>query len=136
VRLSEVANVYRNERSGVLHGLLRVRGLSMDDAHIFCTPDQVEDEIFLCLDQVDRLVRETFGFELDFEVSTRPPDRLGDDAIWDRAETTLKRALDRKQIAYRIDEGGRAPQFSSISTCPSASGWNTPAPTTARIGRQ
>ena len=108
VRLSEVANVYRNERSGVLHGLLRVRGLSMDDAHIFCTPDQVEDEIFLCLDQVDRLVRETFGFELDFEVSTRPPERLGDDAIWDRAETTLQQALDRKGIKYRIDEGGGA----------------------------
>jgi threonyl-tRNA synthetase len=108
VRLSEVANVYRNERSGVLHGLLRVRGLSMDDAHIFCTPDQVEDEIFLCLDQVDRLVRQTFGFELDFEVSTRPPERLGDDAIWDRAEVTLRRALDRKRIAYRIDEGGGA----------------------------
>jgi threonyl-tRNA synthetase len=108
VRLSEVANVYRNERSGVLHGLLRVRGLSMDDAHIFCTPDQVEDEIFLCLDQVDRLVRETFGFELDFEVSTRPSERLGDDAIWDRAETTLQRALERKGISFRIDEGGGA----------------------------
>lgn len=108
VRLSEVANVYRNERSGVLHGLLRVRGLSMDDAHIFCTPDQVEDEIFLCLDQVDRLVRETFGFELDFEVSTRPTERLGDDAVWDRAESTLKRALDRKGIEYRVDEGGGA----------------------------
>ena len=108
VRLSEVANVYRNERSGVLHGLLRVRGLSMDDAHIFCTMDQVEDEIFLCLDQVDRLVRETFGFELDFEVSTRPTERLGDDAIWDRAEAMLKRALDRKGIQYRIDEGGGA----------------------------
>jgi threonyl-tRNA synthetase len=108
VRLSEVANVYRNERSGVLHGLLRVRGLSMDDAHIFCTMDQVEDEIFLCLDQVDRLVRETFGFELDFEVSTRPTERLGDDAIWDRAEAMLKRALDRKGIEYRIDEGGGA----------------------------
>jgi threonyl-tRNA synthetase len=108
VRLSEVANVYRNERSGVLHGLLRVRGLSMDDAHIFCTPDQVEDEIFLCLDQVDRLVRETFGFELDFEVSTRPPERLGDDGIWDRAEATLQRALERKGIPFRIDEGGGA----------------------------
>jgi threonyl-tRNA synthetase len=108
VRLSEVANVYRNERSGVLHGLLRVRGLSMDDAHIFCTPDQVEDEIFLCLDQVDRLVRETFGFELDFEVSTRPPERLGDDAIWDRAEATLQRALERKGIPFRIDAGGGA----------------------------
>jgi threonyl-tRNA synthetase len=108
VRLSEVANVYRNERSGVLHGLLRVRGLSMDDAHIFCTMDQVEDEIFLCLDQVDRLVRETFGFELDFEVSTRPPERLGKDADWDQAESMLKRALERKEIPYRVDEGGGA----------------------------
>jgi len=108
VRLSEVANVYRNERSGVLHGLLRVRGLSMDDAHIFCTPDQVEDEIFLCLDQVDRMVRQTFGFELDFEISTRPPERLGDDAVWDRAESTLRRALERKGIAFRVDEGGGA----------------------------
>jgi threonyl-tRNA synthetase len=108
VRLSEVANVYRNERSGVLHGLLRVRGLSMDDAHIFCTPDQIEDEIFLCLGQVDRLVRETFGFELDFEVATRPVERLGDDAIWDRAEATLRRALERQEIQYRVDEGGGA----------------------------
>ncbi len=108
VRLSEVANVYRNERSGVLHGLLRVRGLSMDDAHIFCTPDEVEDEIFLCLGQVDRLVRGTFGFELDFEVSTRPPERLGDDAIWDRAEAMLKRALERQGIPFALDEGGGA----------------------------
>jgi threonyl-tRNA synthetase len=108
VRLSEVANVYRNERSGVLHGLLRVRGLSMDDAHIFCTMDQVEDEIFLCLDQVDRLVRETFGFELDFEVSTRPSERLGDDATWDRAEAMLQRALERKSIPFHLDAGGGA----------------------------
>jgi len=108
IRLSEVANVYRNEKSGTLHGLLRVRGLSMDDAHIFCTMDQIEDEIFLCLDQVDRLVRATFGFELDFEVSTRPEERLGGDEIWDRAEAVLKQALDRKGIPYRIDEGGGA----------------------------
>jgi threonyl-tRNA synthetase len=108
LRLSEVANVYRNEKSGTLHGLLRVRGLSMDDAHIFCTMDQVEDEIFLCLDQVDRLVRATFGFELDFEVSTRPEERLGGDEVWDRAEAMLRQALDRKRIPYRIDEGGGA----------------------------
>jgi threonyl-tRNA synthetase len=108
VRLSEVANVYRNEKSGVLHGLLRVRGLSMDDAHIFATLDQAEDEIFLCLDQVDRLVRQTFGFELDFEVSTRPEEKLGDDATWERAEQILKRTLERKQIPYRIDAGGGA----------------------------
>ena len=108
IRLSEVANVYRNEKSGTLHGLLRVRGLSMDDAHIFCTMDQIEDEIFLCLDQVDRLVRATFGFELDFEVSTRPEERLGGDEVWDRAEAVLKQSLDRKGITYRIDEGGGA----------------------------
>jgi threonyl-tRNA synthetase len=80
----------------------------MDDAHIFCTMEQIEDEIFLCLDQVDRLVRATFGFELDFEVSTRPEERLGTDEIWDRAESVLKQALDRKEIAYRMDEGGGA----------------------------
>ncbi len=108
IRLSEVANVYRNEKSGTLHGLLRVRGLCMDDAHIFCTLDQVEDEIFLCLDQVDRLVRQTFGFELDFEISTRPEERLGSDEIWDRAEAMLQRALERKQISFRIDAGGGA----------------------------
>jgi threonyl-tRNA synthetase len=108
IRLSEVANVYRNEKSGTLHGLLRVRGLSMDDAHIFCTMEQVEDEIFLCLDQVDRLVRATFGFELDFEVSTRPEERLGGDEVWQRAEAVLKQALERKGISYRIDEGGGA----------------------------
>ena len=108
IRLSEVANVYRNEKSGTLHGLLRVRGLGMDDAHIFCTMEQIEDEIFLCLDQVDRLVRATFGFELDFEVSTRPEERLGGDEVWDQAESFLKHALDRKGIPYRIDEGGGA----------------------------
>lgn len=108
IRLSEVANVYRNEKSGTLHGLLRVRGLCMDDAHIFCTMDQVEDEIFLCLDQVDRLVRRTFGFELDFEISTRPEERLGGDEVWDRAEAVLQRALERKGIPFRIDAGGGA----------------------------
>jgi threonyl-tRNA synthetase len=108
LRLSEVANVYRNERSGVLHGLLRVRGLSMDDAHIFCTMDQAQDEILLCLNQVDRLVRDAFGFELDFEVSTRPAERLGDDATWDTAEAMLKVALERSGILFRMDEGGGA----------------------------
>ena len=108
IRLSEVANVYRNEKSGTLHGLLRVRGLCMDDGHIFCTMEQVEDEIFLCLDQVDRLVRRTFGFELDFEVSTRPPERLGGDEVWDQAEAILQRALQRKGIPFKVDAGGGA----------------------------
>jgi threonyl-tRNA synthetase len=108
IRLSEVANVYRNEKSGTLHGLLRVRGLCMDDAHIFCTLEQAEDEIFLCLDQVERIVRQTFAFELDFEVSTRPEQKLGDDAAWERAEALLQRALERKGIPFRIDAGGGA----------------------------
>jgi threonyl-tRNA synthetase len=108
LRLSEVANVYRNEKSGTLHGLLRVRGLSMDDAHIFCTPDQAEDEIFVCLDQVDRVIRQTFGLELEFELSTRPADKLGDDVAWDRAEGVLRQALTRRGISFREDIGGGA----------------------------
>src|ERR671914_2774673 len=108
VRLSEVANVYRNEKSGTLHGLLRVRGLSMDDAHIFCTPEQAEDEIFLCLDQVDRIIRQTFGLELEFELSTRPAEKLGDDSAWDRAELVLRHALVRRGIEFREDVGGGA----------------------------
>ena len=108
LRLSEVANVYRNEKSGTLHGMLRVRGLCMDDAHIFCTLDQAEDEIFLCLDQVDRLVRATFGLALEFEVSTRPENKLGDDVTWERAEQLLQRALERKGIPFTIDAGGGA----------------------------
>ncbi|MEE8476989.1 MAG: threonine--tRNA ligase, partial [Gemmatimonadales bacterium] len=108
LRLSEVANVYRDEKSGTLHGLLRVRGLSMDDAHIFCTLDQAEDEIFLCLDQVDRIIRQTFGFRLQFEVSTRPEHRLGDDETWDEAEAILRRALGRKGIEFDEDAGGGA----------------------------
>ena len=68
----------------------------------------VEDEIFLCLDQVDRIVHGTFGLELDYEVSTRPPERLGDDEVWDRAEAMLQRALERKGIPFRVDAGGGA----------------------------
>jgi len=108
LRLSEVANVYRNEKSGTLHGMLRVRGLCMDDAHIFCTLEQAEDEIFLCLDQVHRLVHQTFGLEIEFEVSTRPAVKLGDDDAWERAEQILQHALERRGIPFEIDAGGGA----------------------------
>ncbi len=107
LRLAEIANVYRNERSGTLHGLLRVRGLTMDDAHIFCTPGQIEDEIFGMLDLVD-LVMSTFGFEYRFDLSTRPEGRIGADEVWDQAERALQQALDRAECDYEIDAGGGA----------------------------
>jgi threonyl-tRNA synthetase len=108
IRLAEVANVYRNELSGTLHGLLRVRGLSMDDAHIFCREDQIEDEIYDLMDLVDLVLRRTFGFEYRIDLSTRPPKKMGSDDMWDVAEAALRRALDRKDFTYGIDQGGGA----------------------------
>ena len=107
LRLAEIANVYRHERSGTLHGLLRVRGLTMDDAHIFCTPDQIEEEIFGMLDLVD-LVMGTFGFDYRFAFATRPVKRIGGEAAWDTAEAALEAALERAECRYEIDAGGGA----------------------------
>ena len=109
LRLSEIANVYRYERSGTLHGLLRVRMLTMDDGHIFCTQDQVADEIFTCLDLVDDVMK-TLGLTYRFDLSTRPDGdkRIGDDDVWDRAEQALQEALDRAGVDYGVDVGGGA----------------------------
>jgi threonyl-tRNA synthetase len=107
IRLSEIANVYRYERSGTLHGLLRVRMLTMDDGHIFCTPEQVEDEIFTCLDLVDE-VMETLGLDYRLDLSTRPERRIGADEVWDDAEASLRDALDRLDRDYGVDQGGGA----------------------------
>ncbi len=107
LRLSEIANVYRYERSGTLHGLLRVRMLTMDDGHVFCTPDQVEDEIFTCIDLIDEVMG-TLGLEYRLDLSTRPEKRIGEDQVWDRAETALRQALDRTGREYGLDEGGGA----------------------------
>jgi threonyl-tRNA synthetase len=107
LRLSEIANVYRYERSGTLHGLLRVRMLTMDDGHIFCTPEQAEDEIFTCIDLIDHVMN-TLGLEYRLDLSTRPEKRIGEDAVWDRAEAALRQALDRTGRDYGIDEGGGA----------------------------
>ncbi len=107
LRLSEIANVYRYERSGTLHGLLRVRMLTMDDGHIFCTPDQVEDEIFTALDLVDEVMN-TLGLEYRLDLATRPEKRIGEDEVWDHAEASLYQALERLAVDYGLDEGGGA----------------------------
>jgi threonyl-tRNA synthetase len=108
VRLAEIANVYRNERSGTLHGMLRVRGLTMDDAHIFLRPDQIEDEIFGVLDIIELVLGQTFGLDYRLDLATRPADKLGDDATWAHAEAALEAALKRRGVTYRLDQGGGA----------------------------
>jgi threonyl-tRNA synthetase len=108
IRLGEIANVYRNERSGTLHGMLRVRGLSMDDAHIFLREDQIEQEIFALLDIVELVLGKTFGLQYRLDLATRPAKKLGSDAQWEVAEKALEGALKRRGITYRLDQGGGA----------------------------
>ncbi len=108
LRWAEIGTVYRYERSGVLHGLLRVRGFSQDDAHIFCRPDQIEEEVRGVLD-LTILFLKTFGFD-DYEIylSTRPEKFVGSEDVWDRATDALRNALDSKGLEYELDEGGGA----------------------------
>jgi threonyl-tRNA synthetase len=108
LRLAEVANVYRNERSGTLHGMLRVRGLTMDDGHIFLRPDQIEEEIFELLDIVELVMGKTFGLDYRLDLATRPDKKLGEDAMWEQAERALEQALKRRGATYRLDVGGGA----------------------------
>jgi threonyl-tRNA synthetase len=112
VRLAELGNVYRYERSGTMHGLLRVRGFTQDDAHIFCTPGQIEDEVVACIDFAEAVLK-TFGFaEFKVELSTWDPnDRAhyaGSDENWDLAVGSLQRALERKGIAHKTISGEAA----------------------------
>jgi threonyl-tRNA synthetase len=112
VRYAELGNVYRYERSGTMHGLLRVRGFTQDDAHIFCTPGQIEDEVVACIDFAEAVLH-TFGFkEFKVELSTWDPnDRAhyaGSDDNWNLAVGSLERALDRKGIAYKTIPGEAA----------------------------
>lgn len=107
-RWAELGTVYRHEMSGALHGLMRVRGFTQDDAHIFCREEQIEEEILKILDlTLEMLIR--FGFK-DYEVdlSTRPEKSVGADAIWDKATNALRNALGRKGLDYSVDEGGGA----------------------------
>ena len=105
IKYAEFGLVHRHELAGVLHGLLRVRAFTQDDAHIFCLPDQIEEEIVKLIDLVFEVYR-TFGFEdVHVELSTRPEDYMGDLETWERAESALRAALDRKNIEYTINEG-------------------------------
>ena len=108
IRWAELGTVYRYERPGVMHGLMRVRGFTQDDAHVFCLPEQISDEILRILDLTERILS-TFDFNnYEINLSTRPEKSIGDDAVWDLATKGLIEALERKGWAYKIDEGGGA----------------------------
>jgi threonyl-tRNA synthetase len=107
MRFAESSTLHRDEKGGTLHGLLRVKHITQDDAHIFCTAEQIEDEIFGCLDFAS-YVYDLFGLEARFELSTRPEPKLGTDEEWDFTEAALKAALDRRGIEYAVNDGDGA----------------------------
>jgi threonyl-tRNA synthetase len=105
IRWAELGTVYRYERAGALHGLLRVRGFTQDDAHIFCREDQLDDEIFNILD-LNLHILKTFGFsDYDIYLSTRPEKSVGSDESWDNATSALKKALDKAGLGFIVDPG-------------------------------
>ena len=107
LRYFELGTVHRHEKSGVLHGLTRVRGFTQDDAHILCTPEQLQDEISGIL-QFVRDVMDLFGFQYEVELSTRPEKSIGDDLSWDLATDALKLALESRNVAHSVNEGDGA----------------------------
>ncbi|HZK77401.1 MAG TPA: threonine--tRNA ligase [Gemmatimonadaceae bacterium] len=107
IRYAEFGTVYRYERSGVLHGMLRVRGFTQDDAHVFCTPEQVPSEIGRLLDLVDEMLA-TFGYPYTIELSTMPEKALGSVETWRAAEETLADVMRKRRQEFTIDEGGGA----------------------------
>jgi threonyl-tRNA synthetase len=107
LRLAEAGTLHRNELAGTLHGLTRVRHVTQDDSHLFCARDQIEDEIFGCLDFTAYLY-ELFGLEYSFELSTRPDNKLGTDEEWDFTEAALRAALERRGLEYELNEGDGA----------------------------
>jgi threonyl-tRNA synthetase len=107
VRYSEPGLLHRNELSGALHGLMRVRTFAQDDAHIFCTEEQIQDEVAGCL-EFAFTTYEMFGLETTLELSTRPENRLGTDELWDHAEGALKQALESQGLEYTVNEGDGA----------------------------
>ncbi len=108
IRWAELGTVYRYERPGVMHGLMRVRGFTQDDAHIFCLPDQIGDEILGVLNLTEQILS-TFDFNTyEINLSTRPEKSIGEDGVWELATRGLIDALERKGWAYTVDEGGGA----------------------------
>ncbi|HEV2058881.1 MAG TPA: threonine--tRNA ligase [Solirubrobacteraceae bacterium] len=107
IRYSEAGLVHRHEPSGTLHGLMRVRHITQDDAHIFCTEEQVRDEVIDALD-FGFFLYDLFGFAPRLELSTRPAQRIGSDDMWDRAEAALQDALDTRELSYEVNAGDGA----------------------------
>jgi threonyl-tRNA synthetase len=107
LKFFEYGVVHRHEKSGVMHGLFRVREFTQDDAHIFCTPSQIKKNVLEILGFVDDIMK-TFDFKYELEISTKPDKAIGDEAYWEAATQGLKDALDENNIAYGIDEGGGA----------------------------
>jgi threonyl-tRNA synthetase len=108
LRWAELGTVYRYEKSGALHGLLRVRGFTQDDAHIFCTGDQIESEIIEVI-RFAKYVLGSFGFtEMNYYLSTMPEKAVGEAELWHKAEDSLKKALEKENLSYQVDEGGGA----------------------------
>lgn len=107
LRLAEYGHVHRHELSGALNGMLRVRSFTQDDAHIFVRPDQIEEEVARVMELVDRMYS-VFGFPYTVELSTRPENSMGSDALWEKAESALKAVLDGSGVEYRINEGDGA----------------------------
>jgi len=107
IKFFEYGVVHRHEKSGVLHGLFRVREFTQDDAHIICTPEQIKDEVLEVVEFIDKIMT-TFDFNYEMEISTKPEKAIGDDAVWDMATQGLKDALESRGLNYGIDEGGGA----------------------------
>jgi threonyl-tRNA synthetase len=107
IRLAELGTVYRYERSGTLHGMLRVRGFTQDDSHIFCTPQQVVDEVGGVIDLAMHMA-DVFGYEFQSYLATRPEKSIGAAEVWETATEDLRRAMEIRGLSYKIDEGGGA----------------------------
>lgn len=107
-RVGELGHVHRHEFSGALHGLMRVRAFTQDDAHIFMTPDQIQDEIIGVVQLIDKFYRGIFGFDYSIELSTKPEKAIGAQEIWDKAEAGLKGALEKIGVPYKLNPGDGA----------------------------